>query len=388
MSRIDAGADITPVGRQYLRLHLTADVGPIRVRNLINHFGSLEAILSASMAELEGVHGIGSRVAEALFGARGQEDVVERELERAAACRLRIVCQEDTDYPRALLNIPDPPICLYIRGRLEPADCVAVAIVGTRRCSHYGREQAVRFGEALGSAGFTVVSGLARGIDSYAHRGALGGGGRTVAVLGNGLGSIYPPEHESLAAQIAEAGAVVSELAVDVAPDAKNFPRRNRLIVGLSLGVIVVEAGKRSGALITSRLASEYNREVFAVPGRVDQPEVTAGVNRLIRDGQAKLITCLDDVLDELAQVGEIMRDADASSAEEETGDASMQTARLAPHENAVLSAVVGGAEDADAICTATGLDAARVTSTLTALQLKGLVKRLPGDRFASRTKH
>ena len=387
MNRIDAGADITPVGRQYLRLQLTADVGPIRVRNLVNHFGSLEAIFSASMAELEVVHGIGSRVAEALFRSRQQDDVVERELERAAACGLRIVCQEDSDYPRPLLNIPDPPICLYIRGRLEPADCVAVAIVGTRRCSHYGREQALRFGEALGSAGFTVVSGLARGIDSCAHRGALSGGGRTVAVLGNGLGSIYPPEHDSLAAEIVDSGAVVSELAVDVAPDAKNFPRRNRLIIGLSLGVIVVEAGKRSGALITSRLASEYNREVFAVPGQVDQPEVSAGVNRLIRDGQAKLITCLDDVLDELAQVGEIMGRDVASSVGPGTDDASIQTAHLAPHENAVLSAVVSGAEDADAICTTTGLDTARVTSTLTALQLKGLIKRLPGDRFERRTR-
>ncbi len=379
---------ISDVGRRYLRLHLTSDVGPVRLRNLVNHFGSLEAALSASMAELERVERIGPQVAKAIFRSRS-DDASDQEIAGATERGLRIVCPEDGDYPKPLLNIPDPPICLYVRGSLEPTDSVAIAIVGTRRCSHYGREQALRFGEMLGAAGFTIVSGLARGIDSHAHRGALQGGGRTIAVLGNGLGSIYPPEHESLALEIASAGAVVSELPVDTIPDAANFPRRNRIIAGLALGVMVVEAGQRSGALITAGLALDYNREVFAIPGRVDRPEQTAGVNSLIRDGRAKLVTCLDDVLDELAEVGKILRakpqDDSATGGDEAEPDAP-QVDQLAVHERAVLDAVGNGAEQIEGISAATALEPARVASTLTTLQLRGLVKRLAGGRFVCRT--
>lgn len=379
---------ISDVGRQYLRLHLTTDIGPIRLRNLINHFGSLDAVLGASRAELERVDRIGPQLAESIFRSR-DDDSVDIEIDRAASCGVRIICAEDPDYPASLRHIPDPPICLYMRGRLEPTDGVAVAIVGTRRCSHYGREQAIRFGQALGGAGFTVVSGLARGIDGHAHRGALQAGGRTIAVLGNGLPSIYPREHESLADEVSNVGAVVSELPIGAPPDAQNFPRRNRIIAGLSLGVLVIEAGNRSGALITARLASEYNREAFAIPGRVDQAALTEGVNGMIRDGQAKLVTRLDDLLDELAEVGEIMRSdlpACAEGDEDQSPDASPLAPRLAPHEQAVFDAVAGGVDDAEVICSTTRLDTARVTSTLTALQLKGLVKRLPGNRFVPRT--
>jgi DNA processing protein len=389
MTEPRTSADISDVGRQYLRLHLTTDIGPIRLRKLIEHFGSLDRVLGSSRAQLEQVEGIGKRIAESVFRARS-DDSVDLEIEKASAAGVRIICAEDNDWPAPLRNIPDPPICLYVRGRLEPADAVAVAMVGTRRCSHYGREQAMRFGQALGGAGFTVVSGLARGIDGHAHRGALAAGGRTIAVLGNGLPPIYPREHVSLADEIAESGAIVSELPIDTPPDAQNFPRRNRIIAGLSLGVLVVEAGKRSGALITARLASEYNREAFAVPGRVDQPELTAGVNGLIRDGQAKLVTCLDDLLDELAEVGEIMRREAEARPPEQEGDTRPSRARaaprLAPHEEAVLSAVTSGLEDAEQICETSKLDMACVTSTLTALQLKGLVKCLPGNRFVPRS--
>jgi DNA processing protein len=389
MSESDTAAVISDVGRQYLRLHLTSDIGPIRLRNLINHFGSLDAVLSASRAELEHAEGIGPQVAGSIFRSRS-DDSVDEEISRALSCGVRIICAEDTEYPSSLRNIPDPPICLYVRGHLQPTDCVAVAIVGTRRCSHYGREQAVRFGQALGGAGFTVVSGLARGIDGHAHRGALQASGRTIAVLGNGLPTIYPQEHESLADEVAAAGAIVSELPIDSPPDAQNFPRRNRIIAGLALGVLVVEAGKRSGALITARLASEYNREAFAVPGRVDRPELTAGVNGLIRDGQAKLVTCLDDLLDELAEVGEIMgRDLQGPSqaAEDVSSGTSPAVPTLAPHEQTVLNAVHDGADDAEVICSTTGLDMGRITSTLTALELKGLVRCLPGNRFVPRGK-
>ncbi len=348
------------------------------------------------MAQLGRIEGIGRQVAEAVFRSRAQTDLVEREIERAGQCGLRILSLEDAAYPKPLLNIPDPPTCLYVRGNLEPADSVAVAIVGTRRCSHYGREQAVRFAELLARAGFTIVSGLARGIDSLAHRGALRGGGRTIAVLGNGLSSVYPPEHEALAAEVAQSGAVVSELPVDTGPEAKNFPGRNRIITGLSLGVIIIEAGKRSGALISARLASEYNREVFALPGNVDRPEVTAGTNGLIRDGSAKLVTCLEDVLDELADVGEIMRPEraapGASSPTQLSQGDSPETRvpngleRLSDDQRAVFDAVVRESGNLDAIVETTRLDASCVMSALTTLELTGLIKRLPGNRFVPRT--
>ncbi len=387
MAVTDTDAVVSDVALRYLQLHLTSDVGPVRVRKLREHFGSLDAVLLASIAELTRVEGIGTRIAESILRSRSH-DVVEAEVERAAACGLRIVCPKDTDYPKPLLHMPDPPVCLYVRGRLEPADGVAVAIVGTRRCSHYGREQALRFGELLGAAGFTVVSGLARGIDGYAHRGALQGGGRTIAVLGCGLGSMYPREHQSLSDQIAQDGAVVSELPVDAQPEAGNFPRRNRIIAGLSLGVIIIEAGKKSGAMITARLANEYNREVFALPGRVDRPESTAGVHALIRDGGAKLITCLEDVLDELADVGRIMgRDtAGASTAGSASDKApSSPVPKLAVEERMVWDAITAGAEDVDSLLSTTGLEPARVMSTLTSLQIKGLIRQLPGGLYARR---
>ncbi len=378
---------ISEVGRSYLRLQRVPDVGPIRARKLVAHFGSVEAIWSASMAELQHVEGIGPHVAESIFRSRDDKGF-EEEIAKALDCDLRILCPEDDEYPKSLLHIPDPPICLYVRGTLQPTDSVAVAIVGTRRCSHYGREQALRFGEALARAGFTIVSGLARGIDGEAHRGALRGGGRTIAVLGNGLGAIYPPEHGELADEIAMSGALLSELEVDIAPDAKNFPPRNRIIVGLSLGVVVIEAGDKSGALITARLASEYNREVFAIPGAIDRPAQNAGSNALIRDGQAKLITSLEDILDELGEVGKILR-TDQPPGERGQGDHAdaplFAAANLADHERAIVEAIASGIEEVGGICASTSLDAGSVTSSLTSLQLRGLIRQLPGNRFVCR---
>jgi DNA processing protein len=385
---------ITDAGRRLLQLHQASDVGPIRLRRLLNHFGSVEAVFAASRAALQRVEGIGERISDAIFRAR-DADNLEAEIARAADCGVRIVCLEDPDYPKALLQMPDSPACLYVRGRIEPQDAVAIAIVGTRACSHYGREQAHRFGELLGAAGFTVVSGLARGIDGYAHRGALQAGGRTIAVLGNGLSRIYPAEHTDLAREIEHHGAVISELPIDAAPEAKNFPGRNRIIAGLSLGVLVIEAGVRSGALITARQALDYNREVFALPGRIDRPELTAGVNGFIRDGNAKLVTCLDDILDELAEVGEIMRrgekaDTESSKVAEQSEDMSSPGAGPqydSEQERLVCEALYGGAEDADALAAASNLEIPRVMTILTALELKGRIKRLPGNRFELRSR-
>ena len=386
MTTSDTGTVISDIGRRYLQLQMTAQVGPIRLRKLLDYFGSVDAVLSTSRAQLERVDGISSQIAGAIFRSR-DDQTVDEEVDRASRCGVRIICMTDAEYPKPLRNIPDPPICLYVRGELQPTDSVAVAVVGTRRCSHYGREQAVRFGELLGRAGFTVVSGLARGIDGHAHRGALGAGGRTIAVLGNGMASIYPREHESLAEDVAGAGAVFSEYPLESAPAPENFPRRNRIIVGLALGVIVIEAGKQSGALITARLATEYNREVFALPGRIDQPQFTLGTNGMIRDGTAKLVTGLDDVLDELAEVGDVMRQyADPTSAPSpDSAHAAPITPNVTAEEQAVLRTLTAGAEDADDISYSSKLESASVATALTSLQLKGLVQRLPGNRFAVR---
>jgi DNA processing protein len=401
MTTFPAESVISDVGRKYLQLQMTPDLGPIRLGKLLDYFKTPEAVLSASQAELQRIEGIGQQVSRSIFRAREYAGAVETEVERAVSCGARIICLVDDDYPQSLRHITDPPTCIYVKGDLQPQDAVAVAIVGTRRCSHYGKEQATRFGELLARAGFTVISGLARGVDACAHRGALRAGGRTIAVLGNGLATHYPPEHAELSDSIATCGAVITELAVDVGPEAKNFPGRNRIITGLSLGVLVIEAGKRSGALITARLASEYNREVFALPGNIDRGDLTAGTNALIRDGGAKLVTCLDDILDELGGVGDVMRPESPSSEEEAARNNKTRASgpnttggvprtsdrlnRLSEQQRAVYEAVAGGASDLDAACEMSKLDAGTVGSAVTALELAGLVRRLPGNRVEIR---
>ncbi len=376
---------ISDVARRHLRLQRAHDVGPIRFRKLREHFGSVDAVLEASRSELQNVDGIGPKTAESIFAAR-HDPGVDAEIERASACGVRILCQDDADYPLALLKIDDPPICLYVRGVLHPTDSVALAIVGTRRCSNYGREQAERFGGLLARVGFTIVSGLARGVDGAAHRAAVEAAGRTIAVLGNGLAHVYPQEHTELASRIVNSGALISELPIDAAPDTKNFPPRNRIIAGLSLGVLVIEAGKNSGALITARLAADYNREVFAIPGRVDQPELSAGVHALIRDGGGKLVTSLEDILDELPAVGEIMRRGMPSAASDVLDHSSIATgAGLTALEQAVWNAILEGNALADSVCSRVSFDTGKVMATLTALELKGLVRRVPGGRFEAR---
>ncbi len=381
---------VSEIGRKYLRMHLASGVGPVRLGKLIEHFGTIDAVLAASMGELQRVSGVGPKVAEAVFAARSDEkgDEVEREIKRAEECGAKIFCMADEDYPKALLNIPDPPTCLYVRESLAQADAVAIAIVGTRKCSHYAREQALRFGELLAGAGFTIVSGFARGVDGYAHEGALRAGGRTIGVLGNGLSEIYPTEHAELAGRIVESGALVSELPMDIAPDSKNFPGRNRIIAGMSLGVLVVEAGKGSGALITAEAATEYNREVFAIPGAVDRAELTAGSNGLIQRGEAKLVTCLEDILDELKDVGRLM--ARGAPSEDERGvvredGRELLLRGLTKEQRAVYDVIKGDPVDVDGVCLVSGADAAGAISALTSLQIRGLIKQLPGGRFARR---
>ncbi|MGB0716261.1 MAG: DNA-processing protein DprA [Phycisphaerae bacterium] len=365
----------------YLQLHLAKDIGSILASRLLLHFGSPEAVLAAPAKLLEEVEQIGPRKAAAIRSA-GDPSAARKQLRLAAERGIRILCFHDDAYPSPLRYIPDPPLCLFVRGTWQPEDAVAIAIVGTRRCSHYGREQARRFGWALGGSGFTVVSGLARGVDAAAHRAAMDAGGRTVAILGGGVDAVYPPEHESLATEISDSGgAVISEYPLQLPPVAGNFPRRNRLIAGLSLGVLVIEAGRRSGACITARLAQEYNREVFAVPGRIDQPSTTAGVNRMIRDGQAKLVTSLDDVLAELDEVGAIMSDSPIRR----ECTLSRNVSSLTSEEQRVLGAIRAGHRSSPAISRESELAMSKVNAGIVSLQLKGWITRLPGDEYVVR---
>ena len=361
---------------EHLRWALTAEVGPIRFGRLIERFGSAQAALGAASGQLTGIEGIGRQTAEVVARSRDRVDV-QREVMLAAEHGVHILCREDEDYPSLLRHIPDPPICLYVRGTLEPHDSVAIAIVGARRCSLYGREQSHRFGYQLASNGVTIVSGLARGIDGESHKGAVAAGGRTIAVLGNGLCSIYPPEHRDLAERIVEQGAVISELPMTVSPDAKNFLPRNRLIAGLSLGVLVIEAARRSGALTTARLASEYDREVFALPGRVDT-ESSLGTNAMIRDQHAKLVLTAEDVIDELGEVGQAIKTEEEAA----TDAVSMPDLPLNEDESLVHGVLGRQERSIELIADETGRSAAKVASTLITLQLKGLVRQLPGNLF------
>ncbi|NOT01804.1 MAG: DNA-protecting protein DprA [Phycisphaerales bacterium] len=367
--------------KTFLRLQCAKDVGPISARSLIERFGTIEAVFEASTSALEQVEGIGRARAAGIRAARS-DDAPDREMDRAAECGVRIICLEDAEYPRLLKHIPDAPLCLYVKGASIGADGPTMAIVGSRRSSRYGLEQAERFGGSLAHAGFTVVSGMARGADGAAHRGALNAGGRTVAVLGCGLAHVYPPEHKGLAEAIVQQGALVSALPMDTPPDASHFPPRNRIIVGMSLGVLVIEAGKQSGALISARLATEYDREVFALPGMITNP-YAHGTNALIRESSAKLITSLDDILDDFGDLGRLMK-ADGNGTIDDS-DSAARVPPLSDLERSVFETIGADETPLEHIATQSGVSPAAVASTLTKLQLKGVIVQRPGNMFVRR---
>lgn len=378
---------ITDVGRKYLTWSLVDGIGPIILGRLLYQFGEIDQTLGLKADLLQTVHGIGPQKSEAIARSRDRVDIAS-ELEAAEEFGVRILCREDAGYPEGLKRIPDPPIVLYVRGDLRATDHVSLAIVGSRRCTIYGSEQARRFGELLAGAGFTVVSGLARGIDAFAHHGAVDAGGRTIAALGSGLNEIYPSENRGLAEQMLDNGALVSELPMRTSVRREHFPSRNRIIAGMTLGTVVIEAAKRSGALITARMASEYNREVFALPGRVQDP-MSQGTNALIRDSHAKLVTCLDDILDELGEVGYQMQLRTApdreesglfSEAEDREGGSARRAPAMSDVERRVFDAVPFDAVMQDVVLRACALPPGEALAALTSLELKGLIKRLPGN--------
>jgi DNA processing protein len=353
-----------------LRLNLVPGIGPRLQQTLEAAFGSPSAILRASLAELQQVDGIGPKLASAIVEHRNADAAI-REIERCRQANIQLLRKAVPEYPRMLAQICDPPSVLYCRGRLEPRDEVAVAIVGSRRCSVYGRQQAERFAGALARAGATVISGLARGIDAAAHRGALEAGGRTIAVAATGLAKVYPPEHKELAAQIAEQGGVVSESCLDQEPIAGLFPQRNRIISGMSLGVIIIEATRTSGALHTARHALEQGREVFALPGRIDSL-TSAGCHDLIRDG-VPLVRGVDDVLEALGPLLSPVKRSETESVH------SPRELSLSEQERTILNLVTIDPRLIDEVVRDSALESSRVLATLTVLEMKRMLKRLPG---------
>ena len=372
---------------KWLKLTHADEVGPVTFGKLLKRFGSVDAALGASVSALMKVEGIGSTTAERIAASRDKFDS-NAELGLAAKLGVWIVHMEDPRYPPALRQIYDPPPVLYIKGTLDRADNLAIGIVGCRRCSLYGQEQSSRLAHLLAAAGFTIVSGMARGIDTAAHTGALAAEGRTLAVQGCGLSRVFPPENAKLFELISASGACISELPLRAEPLAENFPPRNRIIAGLSLGTIVVEAGLRSGALITARAALESNREVMAVPGKVDSP-LSQGPHRLIKEG-AKLIETVEDVMEALGYIGDQLKDHTALTAKETTEKVEMpllETARfnLKGHEKTIYDALGKEPLHIDQLIADTSLPAGAVNAGVVSLRLKGLIKQLPGNLFAKR---
>jgi len=370
----------TAVIEATLRLHLADGVGALTFRKLIEAFGSPAAALDAGQAGWRSVHGIGEKTAAAIKAVTDEQ--VRDELQLADRAGVRILLAGDAEFPEALRHIHDCPVVLYVRGRLDRNDAVALGIVGSRRCTYYGLEQAERFGGLLARAGFTVVSGGARGIDTAAHRGALAAGGRTLAVMGCGLSKTYPPENAELFEQIIaeDRGALVSELPMAVGVQSRNFPLRNRIISGLTLGTLVVEAARKSGAMITAREAIEQGREVFAVPGRIDSV-MSQGTNYIIGSGSAKLVQDLDDILDGLGEVGRTL------TTPEPTDDEKLAAAVLNPRERSLVAALKEREKSLDELVRETRLDASAVISTLTMLAIRGVVAQRPGSVFALKRK-
>ncbi len=359
--------------RALVALSLVPGVGPGRIRSLLAHFGSATEVLSAPPQALARVERVGRKTAQAIADFEGEAEV-DDQFVRAEQIGAQLVPLWDERYPSLLRQIYDPPAVLWLRGDLLPQDERAIAIVGTRKATDYGKRVAHDFAFELARRGFTIVSGLAYGIDAAAHRGALEAGGRTLAILGSGVDRIYPAKHRSLVEQIIVGqGGVLSEFGLGAAPDAPNFPRRNRIIAGLSLGTFVAEARATGGALITAWMALEQNREVWAAPAALFSP-TGEGTNQLIRKGYATLVTSVDELLEELE--GQI-----------ETKPEAQAEARPAPPvlngaEKKLYEALTTEPVHLDTLCERAGLDSSSALVYLLSLEFKGLVRQLAGKQF------
>ncbi|MED5401500.1 MAG: DNA-processing protein DprA [Planctomycetota bacterium] len=369
MLNVPAEHDATLLER--LRLQLVPGIGPRLLQLLLEHVGEATEILAASRQQLLAVPRIGPNVADAIARATSRAEATTI-LDRCRANGVSLVERGTPAYSPLLSEIPDPPELLYVRGGFEEVDQVAVAIVGSRRCTRYGRRMAGLLAGGLARAGLTIVSGLARGIDGEAHRAALAAGGRTIAVLATGVNRIYPPEHAELADRVTRFGAVVTEARLDQGPLPGLFPQRNRIISGLSLGVVVIEAARRSGALHTARHAIEQGREVLAVPGPVDSL-ASQGCHDLLRDG-ATLVSCVDDVL---AELGPLMTPLQVGSSPPIHVPRELS---LEERERRILGLVGPDPRHLDELLRSSPLDDSTTLAVLTGLEIRRLVKRLPGS--------
>ena len=352
----------------WFALNTVPNIGNVRFNMLIKRFGSPQAALDASPAELKKIPDIGDAVIESLKSKVDHAEVEKqlRLLEKSGARMINILEEE---YPPALKRIYDPPPCLFVKGKLTEKDANAVAIVGSRICTSYGRQITEQLARGLSQVGLTIVSGMARGIDSIAHRSAMQAGGRTIAVLGCGLDVIYPPENESLYHEIAASGAVISEFSFGLKPDKFNFPARNRIISGLSKGVVVVEAGRASGALLTAQHALDQNREVFAVPGNINS-STSAGTNELIKQG-AIPVTSTADIL--LALGLDPTRKPTSERKEK---------VNLPEDEERIYQMLSNQPQQVDILSQNVSRPVAEVLSVLLNLEMAGLVRQLPGKLF------
>jgi DNA processing protein len=352
----------------WLALNLVPGVGSVFIKRLLERFQTPEAVFQASMKELLEVEGLGVKIANEIRKGPS-EQAVNKELSLVDQAGARIISIKDDAYPFRLRNIYDPPALLYLRGELRKEDELAVSIVGSRKTTPYGRWITEKISQALVQNGVTIVSGMARGVDSVAHWGAISGGGRTLAVLGCGVDVVYPPENRNLFAKIIEQGAVLSEFPMGSPPEGGHFPKRNRIISGLSMGVVVVEAGPDSGSLITANYALEQGREVFAIPGNVGAGG-SRGTNRLIKDG-AKLVESSDDILEEILPQWQ-----------REKEEVKPRGPELSQEERILYEMLSEMPLHIDAMIRESRFDPGKVSSLLLNLELKGLIAQWPGKCF------
>lgn len=357
----------------YIALNMIEKVGPVRLRHLLGIFENPETILKASSEQLACVEGIGRDIARCISDWESQVDLVA-ELNRIQEYGCSVVTNEDPIYPQSLKEIYDPPIVLYVKGQLEERDHHGVAIVGSRMTTPYGLESARRLAYQLGQAGVTVVSGGARGIDTAAHQGCLRANGRTIAVIGSGLDIIYPAENRGLFENIAEQGAVITQFPFRRKADRQSFPIRNRIVAGMSLGTLVVEANRTSGALITANMAVDYGRQVFALPGRIDSPR-SKGCHALIKNG-AKLCESAEDILSEF----EYLFPPSSSSVRDSTP--TPVSIPLSDEETVIWNLLEAAESHLDELIRGSRLPTAKVSVLLMGMEMKGLVKRLPGQVY------
>jgi DNA processing protein len=358
--------------RDLLRLSLIPRLGPRRIRALVSQFKDPAEVFRASPRELVRVPGISEDIARAIKRHKNGGSFANDQLKRLNRINGRIITIWEKDYPELLKKIYDPPPFIFVLGTLEDVDRYAIALVGTRQPSPYGKIAAENFSKELARLGITTVSGLARGIDTVVHSSTVRQSGRTIAVIGSGLDMPYPPENRKLMGQIAEQGAVISEFAMGTDPDAQNFPRRNRIISGLSLGTVVIESAEDGGAMITASTALDQNREVFAVPGSIYEKKA-AGPNKLIREGMAKLVTNVQDILDELGAQLHFLLKKDRVQ---------LPPAELSLFERKLLDTLTREPTHIDEIAEKAQVSTADALVNLLSLEFKGLIKQLPGKMF------